>query len=50
MNGLRAVISLVYQFANTPLSFGEFKFSIWQTWIGFIAISLVFAFIKRIFD
>ncbi|MBR1431648.1 hypothetical protein [Ruminococcus sp.] len=50
MEGFKTVVSIVYRFANVPLTFGTFRFSIWQSWIGLAAIGMIIGFIKNVFS
>lgn len=50
MEGFKAVVTIVYKFANVPLQFGVFRFSIWQSWIGLAAIGMIITFIKNVFS
>jgi len=50
MEGFRTVFITVFRFASVPLSFGTFRFTIWQSWIGIAALGLVIGFVKNVFS
>lgn len=50
MYGFHSVISLVYDFANVPLTFGDYTFTIWQFWLAIAFLGLCIFFIKKVFD
>ncbi len=50
MEGLKTVISTVYQFANVSLTFGSFTFTIWQYWLSIAFLGICIFFIKKVFE